>query len=310
MSKLIVMVGLQASGKSTIAKKIAQNIEEIYQEFVNIVSSDTIRKQYPELDTNEKVFNKYYADINYWLEKGHWVIADATNISRKSRKGYFTRVGKQYEKVAHIVNTPYEECVRRLEERNKDENSHKVPLEALERYWKSFEIPFKEEGWYDIYLDTYSPEIDYKGMRSYEAISQMKDFDQDNPHHKHTLGEHSKKVYDTLNEKFYEELPNGLWDREKTNMLEGSKLHDVGKLWTKVPNKKDANISSYYGHANVGAYWKICNGFTIEEAFYENYHMHPYNWNTDKAKNKWKKIFGERKFNNLLTLNEADRLAH
>lgn len=132
-----------------------------------------------------------------------------------------------------------------------------------------------------------------------KAKELMIDFEQNSPYHKFTLLEHSLKVSDYV-----------LKNATRLDIISGAILHDVGKLWTKVPNKKDPNISSYYGHQNVGAYWKLYNGLGLESAFYENYHMLPYDWKTEKAKAKWKAIFGEDKFSNLMLLHEADKLAH
>ena len=48
----------------------------------------------------------------------------------------------------------------------------------------------------------------------------------------------------------------------------------------------------------------------LDLAFFINYHMLPYQWNTEKSKAKWKNIFGEDKFNRLMLLHEADKAAH
>ena len=46
----------------------------------------------------------------------------------------------------------------------------------------------------------------------------------------------------------------------------------------------------------------------LEMLFYVNYHMLPMNWNSGKSKDKWKKIFGEEKFNNLILFNKCDKI--
>jgi hypothetical protein len=48
----------------------------------------------------------------------------------------------------------------------------------------------------------------------------------------------------------------------------------------------------------------------LDLVFFINYHMLPYQWNTEKSKEKWKGIFGEDKFNRLMLLHEADKAAH
>lgn len=287
-NKLIVLCGLQGSGKSTYANEMVNVQTDV------ILSSDEYRKHFPEYD-NDKIFKTLYNDMNDNLQKGKNVIVDATNITIKSRKKLLDNLtNKNIKKEIIVFATPIETCRERLNKRNQDKNSHYVPLEVLENYHKSFEVPFKEEGWNNIEVICKPNYINVE-----KAKELMIDFEQNSPYHKFTLWEHSLKVSDYV-----------LKNATRLDIISGAILHDVGKLWTKVPNKKDPNISSYYGHQNVGAYWKLCNGLSLESAFYENYHMMPYDWKTEKAKAKWKAIFGEEKYKCLMLLHEADKLAH
>lgn len=119
---LIVMCGLQASGKSTKAKELQKEYEEKYpNQKTVILSSDQIRLEHPEIaNDNSKVFNKLYADMNYWLRQGDNVIIDSTGISIKMRKQIFINLQVNCKKICYIMNTPYEECLRRLNMRNKE----------------------------------------------------------------------------------------------------------------------------------------------------------------------------------------------
>ena len=83
--KLIVMVGLQASGKSTRANELAKSYN------ATVVSSDCIRSQNKELD-NDKVFKYLYSQVNEYLSMGLNVIIDATNITIKARKQIFNNL--------------------------------------------------------------------------------------------------------------------------------------------------------------------------------------------------------------------------
>ena len=84
---LHVMVGISGSGKSTIAKEIAN------EENAVIVSSDSLRKELlgdeNRQDANELVFNEYHKRIKNNLIKGKSVIADAINLTMKSRRALF-----------------------------------------------------------------------------------------------------------------------------------------------------------------------------------------------------------------------------
>lgn len=108
------MVGIQGSGKSTQAKILAEEYGNTI-----IISSDRIRKDYPELrNDNNKVFDKFYADINYHLRHGSNVIADATNISLSGRNKLLKATRVPCEKIAYVMNTSYEECRYRVCRRN------------------------------------------------------------------------------------------------------------------------------------------------------------------------------------------------
>ena len=49
------------------------------------------------------------------------------------------------------------------------------------------------------------------------------------------------------------------------------------------------------------------NKVVLDICFLINYHMMPFNWDTDKAKQRWKERFGEYKYKMLLDFNECDR---
>ena len=86
---LYVMIGLSASGKSTRAKELAIEYDAI------IVSSDSIRGEFGEVQdqsNNEEVFKIFHKRIKENLLQGKNVIADATNITIKSRKAIFETV--------------------------------------------------------------------------------------------------------------------------------------------------------------------------------------------------------------------------
>ena len=173
---LYVMCGLQCSGKSTKAKELKKMLDEYGDSDYKtvILSSDEIRKEHPEIaNDNNKVFSKLYADMNYFLRFGDNVIIDATNITNKSRRQIFSNLREDCVKCCWIMNTNYDVCLERLRERNKQEDSHKVPEDVLYKYYKSFEVPFYEEGWDNIYI--YNTSNFYKyNRKKYENINNKK----------------------------------------------------------------------------------------------------------------------------------------
>ena len=88
--------------------------------------------------------------------------------------------------------------------------------------------------------------------------------------------------------------------------------HDLGKPYSRTFD--DDKIAHYYSHANVGAYLYLLNmlgkaneRYIIDNAFVINYHMRPFTWTEDKTREKYRKIFGDEKYNVLMLLNDCDK---
>jgi len=305
MNKLFILVGLQASGKSTYARDKQCEFGSGNYPAV-IISADDIRLKFPEWTPNQ-VWSHLYGQVNAELKYRN-VILDNTNVTIKNRKMLLDAVTIPCEKHIKIMNTPYEECLKRLEERNNSEYPTKIGKEVLDKYIRIFQVPFMEEGWTSIELIN-KKSINVKQVK--ELQETLNNFDQNNKHHTQTLGVHSEAVLDQL--KLMKEVGDMAGTDVffgDTSFLTGCVLHDIGKLFVRHPNPKNPEMSSYYNHAEFGAYWKLCNGWSIEEAFWENYHMLLMSDASDKTKEKLKKQFGEQKFFLLSTLREADGGAH
>lgn len=82
----VMMVGLPASGKSTYAKELAEEMKAV------ICSSDAIRKELYDdensQNNNEEVFKLLHSRIKECLREGKNVIYDATNINSKRRRAF------------------------------------------------------------------------------------------------------------------------------------------------------------------------------------------------------------------------------
>lgn len=158
--ELIVMCGLSGSGKSTIAKELAVKHDAI------IVSSDAIRKEkcgtVADQSKNEEVFKIFHKRIRKYLSKGQSVIADATNITMKSRRAVIENVrGLDVEKICYIIPKQFKDCIKDNKNRK-----HPVSEKVIAGQRSKFQIPFKEEGWNEIiiydmgytYADKFTPE--------------------------------------------------------------------------------------------------------------------------------------------------------
>ena len=106
--KLYVMCGLSGSGKSTIAKQIVNDNPDTV-----VISTDMIREQLTgevgDQSQNDEVFELFHTLIRKRLENKYNVIADATNITMKSRRAILNKVnGLDIEKICYIMPKPFE----------------------------------------------------------------------------------------------------------------------------------------------------------------------------------------------------------
>lgn len=97
---VVLMVGVAGSGKSTIAKKIAQNNSLI-------VSSDECRKEISGSEEDQSVtaqaFELFYKKIEEGIIQQKQVIADATNLEKFSRERIYDIANKYGVPIYAIV---------------------------------------------------------------------------------------------------------------------------------------------------------------------------------------------------------------
>ena len=301
--KLYILIGISASGKSTIAKQIAE------KENCVIISSDSIRGEICEggvLDQskNEEVFQIFHRRIKEFLLNGNNVIADATNITIKSRRAIFDAVKNiDCEKIGYIVPKKYEYCL----EHNSNINRVSVPDYVIEKQVHKFQIPFYEEGFDKIIIHNFEYDIVPKFISV--LLERMKKFNQKNPYHTMKLGEHCEYT-----SKLMDKLKGYSW----TVYPYAALFHDVGKLMTQTFDEN--GIAHYYSHENIGCYYLLSNFRSfkghrnldddeiLDILFLVNYHMLSMNWDTEKSKEKWRKIFGDYRYQLLVDFNKCDKM--
>ena len=300
----VMLVGLSASGKSSIAKQLENKGYTIH-------SSDKIREEilgdYTDQTQNNKVFAEMHKRTKNSLLNGQSVVYDATNLTIKDRNSILSVIKNiKCKKIALLVVKNFEQCI--LD--NKD-REYPVPEYVIKKQMYKFQIPFKEEG-FDEILITYRgnpfklykyTEKDFCQGKRAELIVKMT-VEQKTKYHKYNLVTHCLLT------------SIGLFNEGKEgNLVEAGLLHDVGKLFTQTIDI-DTGEAHYYGHANVGTYYLLCNPYLIQTnnnvnllniLFYINYHMNVFDWKAVKTHNKYKSIFGEDKYNNLIYFNLADR---
>lgn len=289
---LWVMVGLSGSGKSSVAKEIAENNPNTI-----IVSLDNIGEEltgdYGNQENNEKVFKVFRKRIREALENNMNVVADATNITMRSRRAIIEDIkGIECRKIAYLIPKPFDQC--KIDNLNRQ---HPVPEEVLDRQIRKFQIPFMEED-FDEGIIHY---IHNKNrLDTLKMFDNMEGFNQQNQHHTSTLADHCKNAHELFSRYGYP---------SKYNLA--ALFHDYGKLYCKELDND--GVAHFYGHDSIGSYM-ILENFT--EMFYKdvadmcfliNYHMMPFNWTTEKSKERWKKRFGEYKYQMLLDFHECDK---
>ena len=298
MKTLYVMVGLPGSGKSTVAEKLISGIK-----YSKIFSSDEYRKNLlgdiEDQSQNQKVFDTLFRDLKMFLSCGDvTAVFDATNITVKSRRKIFEITKDiECEVVAIAMTTTIEQCIR-----NNEQRERVVPTPVLFKMMRQFEMPQKFEGFTDILIGDAS--ICGHGVTGYvddaaDIIVKMFEFDQHNKHHKYSLGEHSynlAKNYPMQSVLYYA----GLW-------------HDIGKMHTQ--SFAEDGQAHYYSHENVSAYYLLSHRYLTklsvsdlcECLFYINNHMHIRDIiKSEKAINKYRVFWGEKRFKNLIDFMNND----
>ncbi len=309
---LIMLVGIPASGKSTLTK-------ELDKKGCLIISSDKIREEiYPDLtslfkdstklkEINAQVFDYVRTSTLDNLKAGKSVVIDATNLSRKKRVKLISQLRViNCIKTCILLIAPVDTCMERNRKRT---GPAYVSEESMYNMLCAFECPHFCEGW-DLILP-FATDEPYTF-----PMEETKDFDQSNPHHSSTLYQHLVRTMEFAKEKNYSE-----------RLIACAMYHDIGKLYTKrFENRKGerTEIAHYLGHENYGAYLYLvqecCGKCLTDEEFSEvlhratmiNLHMRPYHvWrDSPNAKKRDLTLLGKELFDDVALLSWADRHSH
>ena len=131
MKTLVIMMGLQGSGKSTFFMKHLAN------DFVR-VNLDTLKKRFRE---NELIMECLAEEKNYAI--------DNTNPTKEDRKRYIPLAKENgYKIVGYFMESKIKDCIERNALR---EGKACVPIVAIASTSKKLEIPSYDEGFDELY---------------------------------------------------------------------------------------------------------------------------------------------------------------
>ena len=301
MSKLIMMIGLPASGKSTYARELC------IKENAILISSDDMRQElYGDIDNQDdksNLFQEIHRRIKNNLKQGNNVVYDATNISWKKRRQLLWDIKKiNVIKECYFMATPYEICLKQNENRER-----KIPKHVIKRMYENIYIPQYYEGWNKINIIYNKQDMKFNVFDLFYGENGLVKINQDNPHHTLTIGEHCLKCREVCG------------DLKYSFILHVSALyHDIGKSFTKqFKNAKgeDSKIAHYYNHQLISAYESLFyldylkEESLLEVVKYITWHMQPFFMQTEKSKKKFINLVGEDFYDNLLILHKADIMA-
>jgi predicted kinase len=329
MKRLIILVGLPASGKSTIAKNL------VIQHGGVIVATDKIREELygtrKELGGKEIFTEAKNRIVKAFKDGEKNVYFDATNLRSKKRASFIRSIQEQIDEkisVVALLIAVSKDTVRIQNERRPQE--HQVPAYVIERMLRNFQMPMYHEGFSHIivfYNDIFNfmHEYNIHNQHFFGAILDLMDFDQESHYHSLTLGEHLYATCINLREMMRgDAFRDGQEDRFQT-VSEAGLLHDIGKQYTKTfYNTKGVldDTAHYYGHESFGAYeslfypTKAKSGMKaiIYRAQLISNHMMPYHFNTKSQTELNKKLLRKFKDQNfvddLMLLHMSDVNSH
>ena len=294
-----MLIGLPqpGCGKSTYAKNILKEDSSVI-----IVSSDAIRKELygSEEDQlhNQEVFNEVFKRTRDAIKDNKHCIIDATNLSRKRRIAFLKQFNN-CEKRATVFAIPFEVCCERNNSRKRI-----VPQHAMDRMYRSFEPPHWAEGFDDIQI-VGAKDIDT--MYIFKCEQENIKTSQDNSHHTFSCGIHCFEAELYIKNKY----PN------EVDLQMAARFHDVCKYKCKVFHNakgEPTEEAHYYNHENVSAYDFIVHYYlmppnrVIHIANLIANHMVFYAG--EQAMEKRRKLYGEKFWEDLKKIHEADEFAH
>ena len=298
MATLFYMVGIVGVGKTTVALRLMNK----YSPNALFLDSDAIRGELFNgdeacQDNPSLVFATMEKRTIAALNKGQDVIYCACNIWAKKRINFLKALSQKVDAVrfqCYVINCSIETARKRNSAR-----SRIVPSYVFDKQIRQFEIPTYGEGWHSIEIIDNNDSFNDILLARKEYEKRVMEFgSQQNSHHILDLYDHCRMAAHYAREHNFDE-----------SIVEAAWLHDWGKAWTATRWEKDNYKELHFpNHGNVSAILALNMGFSLEVIALVNYHMLLY---TDFSCQKtWKARLGERMWDKLIKLHQADEAAH
>ena len=142
MSKLIVLSGVPASGKSYFCK----TIKKIKESHVYVVSSDELRREITGRQSNlneDELMWKIFFSLakTYSLDKEGVVVLDATHVSKKMRVDRNKKLKHLFEEVDLVMWNIDKQVVA-----NQNlQREYPIAPDVLERFYQILELPTEDD---------------------------------------------------------------------------------------------------------------------------------------------------------------------
>jgi len=167
MAKLYIMCGLAFSGKSTLAKRIAEHTGSEIIAFDKLwVEEDKIKPVPKNADGWRHIRKVTQEKILKTLKEGKSVIYDDNNAKREHREE-LCNLAKQAraESIVVYLDTPLETIKAREEANKVSQNRHEVEYKNFQKVLEDFELPSGDEE-----AMIFTPETDINDFLSELAL--------------------------------------------------------------------------------------------------------------------------------------------
>lgn len=142
MVNCYVLCGIPGSGKTTLAKQLAEQHNAI------VHSYDDIPNAWGNRDIDGMFQKQWMDNLKADLRSGNSVVCDSTALTSMSRKWILQELaGIDCTKILVVKVVPVDECLRRNKGRFRE-----VPEEQIQLTARLLEAPTPDEGWNQILI--------------------------------------------------------------------------------------------------------------------------------------------------------------